>query len=454
MNLAIIILAAGQGTRMKSSLPKVLHPIGNRPLLEHVVDTAQAMGSHDIHVVYGHGGERVKKVLAHLDVNWVLQDQQLGTGHAVQQVIPAISDDEVVLILYGDVPLIKATTLETLIRNVDSNCLALLTAVLPEPSGYGRIVRNAQGSVLCIVEEKDASDSQRQICEINTGILAVQAKQLRRWLAKLENNNAQTEYYLTDIIAMAVEDGVSIQTSTPQTLSEIEGVNNRKQLAELERVYQMQLADTLMLQGVTLRDPVRFDIRGTVTAGQDVTIDVNVILEGNVTLGNGVSIGANTIIKDCTIGDNVIIRSHCHIEGATIESDCQVGPFARMRTGTHLQQNARIGNFVEIKKSQVGINSKVNHLSYIGDTTMGRDVNVGAGTITCNYDGANKHQTIIGDKAFIGSDTQLVAPVTVGDGATIGAGSTITHDAPANQLTLSRSEQKTRKGWKRPVKSN
>ena len=439
---------------MKSAIPKVLHSIAGKPLLEHVVLAAQELGGHAVYVIYGHGGEQVKKSLSHLQVTWVEQAQQLGTGHAVQQVIPNINDEDIVLVLYGDVPLIKTATLENLIHNVDDHTLALLTADLMNATGYGRIVRNDKGSVTCIVEEKDATAEQRQIREINTGMLAVAAPRLRQWLGQLQNNNAQGEYYLTDIVAMAVRDKVTIKTSAPGTLSEIEGVNNRKQLAELERDYQMQQAETLMLQGVTLRDPARFDVRGTVTIGQDVTIDVNVILEGNVTIGNGVSIGANTIIKDSTIGDNVIIRSHCHIEGATIESECQIGPFARMRTGTHLQQNARIGNFVEIKKSQVGINSKVNHLSYIGDTTMGRDVNVGAGTITCNYDGANKYQTIIGDKAFIGSDTQLVAPVTIGDGATIGAGSTITHDAPAGQLTLSRSEQKTRKGWKRPVKSN
>lgn len=454
MKLAIVILAAGQGTRMKSKLPKVLHTIAEKPMLEHVIDTAQSLGSHEVHVVYGHGGEQVKKCLSHLKVHWIEQAEQLGTGHAVQQVIPAISDNELVLILYGDVPLIQTNTLNTLIQMVDDNTMALLTAELVNPSGYGRIVRDAQGEVTQIAEEKDATELQRQINEINTGILAVQAQQLRRWLERLDNQNAQGEYYLTDIIAMAVSDKVTIKTTAPHSISEIEGINNKKQLAAVERVYQLRQADALMLQGVSLRDPARFDVRGDVTVGQDVTIDVNVILEGHVTIGSGTIIGAHTIIKDSAIGDNVVIKSHCYIEGATIEEKCQIGPFARVRPETHLQQNARIGNFVEIKKSQVGINSKVNHLSYIGDTIMGNDVNVGAGTITCNYDGANKHQTIIGNKAFIGSDTQLVAPVTVGEGATIGAGSTLTHDAPAGQLTLSRSEQKTRKGWKRPVKSS
>ena len=305
---------------------------------------------------------------------------------------------------------------------------------------------------MSIVEEKDASPAQRKIREINTGILALSAQWLQQWLARLGNENAQGEYYLTDIIAMAVSDGVNIKTTAPQQICEIEGVNNKKQLAELERAYQMQRAEQLMLQGVTLRDPARLDGRGDVSTGQDVEIDVNVILEGKVEIGNGVSIGANSIIKDSVIGDNTVIKSHCHIEGASVAAHCQIGPYARLRPETQLAEHARIGNFVEVKKSQIGINSKVNHLSYIGDTTMGKDVNIGAGTITCNYDGANKHQTIIGDNAFIGSDTQLVAPVTVGTGATIGAGSTITHDAPAAQLTLSRSEQKTRKGWKRPRK--
>ena len=437
---------------MKSATPKVLHRIGGKPLLEHVVCTAQALQAAHVHVVYGHGGEQVCQALAHLPVNWVLQEQQLGTGHAVQQVMQYISEGQQVLILYGDVPLIQQSTLQRLMEKVSDDSLALLTAQLHDPTGYGRIVRSDHGEVLSIVEEKDASPAQRQIREINTGILALSAHRLQQWLAQLENNNAQGEFYLTDIIAMAAKEGVTIKTVAPHSLSEIEGVNNRKQLAELERAYQLQIAEQLMMQGVTLRDPARFDVRGDIVVGQDIEIDINVVLEGNVEIGGGVSIGANCVIKDCVIGENTVIMPHCHIEGAHLGNHCHIGPFARLRPGTELAERARIGNFVEVKKSQIGIGSKVNHLSYIGDTTMGKGVNVGAGTITCNYDGANKHQTIIGDDAFIGSDTQLVAPVSVGAGATIGAGSTITHDAPAQQLTLSRPEQKTRKGWKRPRK--
>ena len=450
--LNIIILAAGQGTRMKSALPKVLHKLAHKPLLLHVLDTARQLDAHTVHVVYGHGGEQVKQQLAKENVNWVLQDQQLGTGHAVEQAMPGIPDNETVLILYGDVPLITQETLQRLIGAASGGALGLLTAELPDPTGYGRIIRNEAGQVLRIVEQKDASDEQRQIREINTGMLAMESNRLKQWLTQLENNNAQGEYYLTDIIGMAALEGVAINTVQPHTLAEIEGVNNKLQLAQLERVYQVQQAEKLMLQGVTFRDPQRFDLRGELEVGQDVTIDVNVVFEGHVKLGNGVTIAANNVIKDANLSDNVTVHPNCVIESAQIGKGCDIGPFARIRPDTHLADQVKIGNFVEVKKANIDTGSKVNHLSYIGDTTMGKNVNVGAGTITCNYDGANKHQTIIGDNVFVGSDTQLVAPVEVGAGATIGAGSTITHDAPKGELTLSRSPQKTRQGWKRPVK--
>lgn len=437
---------------MKSALPKVLHKIAHKPLLGHVLDVAQQLGAHSTHVVYGHGGEQVKNALSHYNVSWVLQDEQLGTGHAVDQAAPAIDDNQTVLILYGDVPLIQKETLIELIKAASNKALGLLTAHLDDPTGYGRIIRNDTGNVVKIVEQKDANDEEKQVTEINTGMLALDSTQLKSWLKKLENNNAQGEYYLTDIIGIAANEGVTINTVHPAYLKEIEGVNNKLQLAQLEREYQMDQAKKLMEQGVTLKDPSRFDLRGELEVGRDVTIDVNVIIEGKVKLGDNVIISSNNIIKDSTVGNNVIIQPNCVIESSNIGDDCVIGPFARVRPDTQLARGAKIGNFVEIKKSTIGEGSKVNHLSYIGDTTMGKDVNIGAGTITCNYDGANKHQTIIGDNAFIGSDTQLVAPVEVGEGATIGAGSTISHDAPKGELTLSRAPQKTRQGWKRPVK--
>ena len=451
--LHIIILAAGQGTRMKSDLPKVLHPLAHKPLLQHVLDVAQGLQADHIHVVYGHGGEAVKNRFPEYGVNWVLQDQQLGTGHAVEQVMPALPDQQQVLILYGDVPLIQKATLSKLIDASAAGCLGLLTAVLPVPTGYGRIIRDANGAVKKIVEEKDASTQQKQLTEINTGMLALNSSQLKKWLSQLENNNAQGEFYLTDVIGMAAAEGVTINTVNPATLAEIEGVNNKMQLAQLERVYQMQQAEQLMQQGVTLRDPARIDVRGDLEVGRDVCIDVNVIFEGKVKLGNGVTIGPNNMIKDSVLADNVTVHANSIVDNANIGAGSEIGPFARVRPGTQLAENVKVGNFVEIKKSTIGAGSKINHLSYVGDTTMGKNVNVGAGTITCNYDGANKHQTVIGDNVFIGSDTQLVAPVEIGANATIGAGSTITHDAPKGELTLSRSPQKTRNGWKRPVKS-
>jgi bifunctional UDP-N-acetylglucosamine pyrophosphorylase/glucosamine-1-phosphate N-acetyltransferase len=452
MNLSVIILAAGQGTRMRSRLPKVLHPLGGRSLLSHVVHTAQALEASAIYGVVGHGADAVRDTLAELAVKWVEQKEQLGTGHAVLQALPAIPPEHLVLVLYGDVPLISVATLQRLITAAGDSAMGLLTAHLGDPSGYGRIIRNAQGEVVAIVEHKDASAGQREIKEINTGMLAVRAGNLRKWVMALNNQNSQAEFYLTDVIAMAVKDQVPIKTVYPAAVAEIMGVNNKRQLAELERVYQRQQAERLLERGVTLIDPARFDVRGEITAGNDVTIDVNVVCEGRVSIGNEVSIGANCYLRDVVIGDGTTIQPNSVIEEAEIGAACRIGPFARIRPGTKLAADAHIGNFVEIKNATVGEHSKINHLSYVGDATVGSKVNIGAGTITCNYDGANKHRTVIEDDVFIGSDTQLVAPVTVGAGATIGAGSTITKDTPPGELTLSRAPQQTRKGWKRPVK--
>ncbi len=453
MTITTIILAAGKGTRMRSQLPKILHQIAGRPLLEHVYDMGKQLANNQVKIVYGHGAELVRDSLKHLDADWVEQKQQLGTGHAVQQVADQITDQDTVLILYGDVPLLKLKTVETLLANVNDNSLGLLTVNLADPKGYGRIVRDFFGSVQKIVEEKDASADEKSINEVNTGIMAVKGDKLKSWLGRLKNHNAQGEYYLTDIIEMAVSDKIQVITSQPDSEDEVMGVNDRAQLSHLERAYQKAQANRLMEQGVTLRDPARFDLRGSLKSlGQDIEIDVNVILEGKNTLGSNISIGANTRIKNSVIGDNVEILDHCVIEDAVIGAGSRVGPFARLRPETVLAGHVHIGNFVEIKKSDVAENSKINHLSYIGDTTVGSNVNIGAGTITCNYDGANKFRTIIEDGAFIGSDTQLVAPVTVGKNATIGAGSTITRDTPDNQLTLSRVKQVSVSGWQRPVK--
>ena len=452
MKLSIIILAAGQGTRMNSARPKVLHPLGGRPLLAHVLDTARSLNGTDIHVVIGHGAGQVRDVLPDPDIHWVLQEQQLGTGHAVAQAMPAVSDENTVLVMYGDVPLISKQTLEPLCRMAGQGMAALLSAELDDPAGYGRILHHADGSICGIVEEKDATRKQRAIQEINTGFLAAPAARLRGWLTALNNNNAQGEYYLTDVIARAVTEGTSVRGITTDTIDEVMGINDRKQLAAQERCFQMRQADACLQAGVTLIDPARFDLRGRLDAGQDVVIDINVILEGQVTLGDRVSIGPNVSLRNATLGDDVTILANCVIEDAVIGAGSRIGPFARLRPDTTLAAATHIGNFVEIKKSEVGEGSKINHLSYVGDTTIGRGVNIGAGTITCNYDGANKHRTLIGDDVFIGSDTQLVAPVEIQDGATIGAGSTITRDAPAHELTLSRAPQKTRSGWKRPVK--
>lgn len=450
--LSIVILAAGQGTRMRSDLPKVLHELAGRPLLEHVVSTARQLAADAIYVVYGHGGELVRERLQSLPVHWVEQVQRLGTGHALAQAMPFIPSDHHVLVLYGDVPLISSTTLKRLLDAADSGRLALLTALLINPYAYGRILRDESGAVRAIVEEKDASPEQRGIGEINTGFLCAPASRLQDWLARLRNENTQGEYYLTDVTGLAVAEGLQVQTVAADSPDEVLGVNDRAQLASVERLYQRRQAERLMLSGVTLLDPARFDVRGEIQAGHDVIIDVNVILEGSVRLGDRVRIGPHTVLRNVTMGNDVEILPHCVIEGAEIASGCRIGPFTRIRPETRLDEGARVGNFVEIKKAVIGQGSKVNHLSYVGDSTLGRRVNIGAGTITCNYDGANKHPTVIGDDVFVGSDTQFIAPVKVGSGATIGAGSTITRDVPPNELTLSRAPQVTRPGWKRPVK--
>ena len=452
MNLSIIILAAGQGTRMHSDLPKVLHPLGGRPLLSHVLDTARALEHATLHVVIGHGADRVREIFPDAGVNWVMQDRQLGTGHAVAQVMPAIPDGDTVLVMYGDVPLISRHTLEPLYNVAGQGFVGVLTAELADPTGYGRILHHADGSISGVVEEKDATAAQREIREINTGFIAAPAAKLRHWVESLDNNNAQGEFYLTDVVARAVSDGVSVRGICTENLQEVLGINDRAQLAVQERAFQQRQATTCLEAGVTLIDPARFDLRGSLESGQDVVIDVNCVLEGRVQLGHGVHLGPNVFIRNTTVGDKVTILANCVIEDAVIGNGARIGPFARIRPETRLADGTHVGNFVEIKKSDVGEGSKINHLSYVGDTSVGRHVNIGAGTITCNYDGAYKHRTVIGDDVFIGSDTQLVAPVEVKDGATIGAGSTITRDAPAGELTLSRVPQETRKGWKRPVK--
>lgn len=453
MTIQAVILAAGQGTRMNSNLPKVLHELGGKPMLAHVVQTATkiAPNSKPI-IVFGHGGETVKTSLPDYSVQFVLQAEQSGTAHAVQQTLPHIDDNARVLVLYGDVPLISIDTLNHLIENTPLNGLGIVTAKVPLPRGYGRIKRNDSDAVIGIVEEKDASDDERRINEINSGIYLIPGKKLKAWLPNIQPNNAQGEYYLTDIVPMAVAEGMTIATVQPDYTDEIQGVNDRVQLAHLERFFQRRQAENLMQRGVTIIDPTRIDIRGDVTVGKDVTIDINVVLEGDVTIGDATTIGANTIIKHAVIGQRVSVKANSMIEHSTVGNDCIVGPYARLRPGTELAASAHIGNFVEVKKSRIGEGSKVNHLTYIGDAIIGQRVNVGAGTITCNYDGVNKHQTIIGDDAFIGSCSQLVAPVTVGAGATIGAGSTITQNAPAWKLTLTRPDQHTASSWVRPDK--
>lgn len=452
MSLSIVVLAAGQGTRMRSRQPKVLHRLAGRSLLEHVYQTAVSLPNESLTIIYGYGGSQVPDTLKHLNARWIEQAEQLGTGHAVAQVLPQLGDDDDVMILYGDVPLIGADTLKRLASAASDSGFAMLTAILDDPDGYGRIVRNRHGEVVRIVEQKDATEDERAIREINTGMMVVRGALLKRWIAVLDNSNKQGEYYLTDIVAMASHEGVAIECIQPHDLHEIIGINDRAQLARAEHIFRLKQAEKLMLDGVTLVDPARFDLRGSLAAGMDSEIDVNVIIEGNVRLGDNVSIGANCILRDVEIADGAEIRPNCIIEQAHIGRYCCIGPFARIRPATRLADHVHIGNFVEVKKSEIGSGSKVNHLSYIGDTEIGTDVNVGAGTITCNYDGANKHKTIIEDGVFIGSDTQLIAPVRVAAGATIGAGTTVTRDVEANTLSVGRAEQRTVNNWKRPTK--
>ena len=452
MNLSVVILAAGQGTRMRSILPKVLHKIADRPLLQHVVDTSRLLGSKEISVVYGHGGEQVKSAIKGDDLSWVMQQQQLGTGHAVVQAIPDLADADTALILYGDVPLIKEATLAELVSKKPEGGIALLTVKLKDPTGYGRIVRDDKERVSAIIEHKDADQNIRLINEVNTGIMAVSVADLKNWLGNLNNNNSQSEYYLTDIIAMASNSGKSVVAVIAEDELEVEGVNNRQQLAKLERHYQSHQAISLMEQGVTLLDPNRIDIRGNVTIEQDVTLDINVILKGRVTIDSGSTVGANCILENCVIGKNVVIKDNTIIEDAKIGDFCGVGPFARIRPGTILKKDVHIGNFVEIKKTTIDNGSKAGHLTYLGDCEIGKNVNIGAGTISCNYDGVNKFTTIIEDDVFVGSDTQLVAPVTIGKGVTIGAGTTVTSDVTAGALVISRTKQREIADWDRPRK--
>lgn len=451
MSLSIIILAAGQGKRMGSDLPKVLQPLAGKPLLNHVIACSRELGAADICVVYGHGGERVKAAFAGQSLRWALQDEQLGTGHAVMQAVPETPDDNRVLVLYGDVPLLRPVTLKRLIESCGDADAAVLTVHMDDPFGYGRIVRQ-NDKVIRSVEEKDATETEKAIQEINTGVFCCPADKLKGWLKRLGNDNKQGEYYLTDVIGIAVADGVTVHGIKADSWVEIMGINDKKQLAEAERALQMRHAEALMSQGVGLADPARLDIRGTLTCGKDVFIDVNAIFEGEVILGDNVRIEANNLIRDSKIGAGTVVHPNCHIEGATTGPNCEIGPFARMRPGAELADTVKIGNFVEIKKSTVATGSKINHLTYIGDTDIGKKVNVGAGTITCNYDGVNKHRTTIGDGAFIGSGVELIAPVDIGAGATIGAGSTISKSAPPNELTVQRSRQTTIKNWKAPQK--
>ncbi|MEZ9536316.1 bifunctional N-acetylglucosamine-1-phosphate uridyltransferase/glucosamine-1-phosphate acetyltransferase [Vibrio splendidus] len=451
MKFSAVILAAGKGTRMYSNTPKVLHTLAGKPMVKHVIDTCNGLGAQNINLVYGHGGDQMKATLAEESVNWALQAEQLGTGHAVDQASAHFADDEKVLVLYGDVPLISPETIENLLDAQPNGGIALLTVVLDNPMGYGRIIRR-NGPVVAIVEQKDATDEQKLIKEINTGVMVATGGDLKRWLSGLSNDNAQGEYYLTDVIAAAHDEGRAVEAVHPVSPIEVEGVNDRSQLARLERAYQAEQADKLLKQGVMLRDPSRFDLRGELQCGMDVEIDTNVIIEGSVSIGDNVVIGTGCVLKDCEIDDNTIVRPYSVIEGATIGEDCTVGPFTRLRPGADMRNNSHVGNFVEVKNTRLGEGSKANHLTYLGDAEIGQRVNVGAGAITCNYDGANKFKTIIGDDVFIGSDSQLIAPVTIGNGATVGAGSTVTRDVSENELVISRAKERKIANWQRPTK--
>ncbi len=451
MNLAVVILAAGKGTRMKSDLPKVLHPIAGRPMVQHVVDAAGALDPANTVLIYGHGGDAVRRAVTGSRLQWAEQAEQLGTGHAVAQALPHLEED-VVLVLYGDVPLIQPQTLRDFVARVDDRSLALMTLTLADPSGYGRVIRDAEGKVRRVVEQKDASDDEKAVREINTGILACTRRFLNDSLPRLSNSNAQGEYYLTDLIAMAVDSGMEVVTEQPGHAWEVDGVNDRVQLARLERVYQRVRAEALMRDGVTLLDPDRLDIRGNLRCGQDVTLDINTVLVGDVEIGDRVTVGPNCLIRNARIGSGTHIEANSVVDGAVVGENCQVGPFARLRPGTELATQAKVGNFVETKKAYVGEGSKVNHLTYIGDSRIGKGVNVGAGTITCNYDGVNKFQTVMKDGAFIGSNSSLVAPVTIGENATVGAGSVVTKDVPDQGLAVARGQQRNIQNWSRPEK--
>ncbi|RKF22231.1 bifunctional UDP-N-acetylglucosamine diphosphorylase/glucosamine-1-phosphate N-acetyltransferase GlmU [Alginatibacterium sediminis] len=454
MSFDVAILAAGKGTRMRSNLPKVLHPLAGKPMVQHVIDTAKSLQAQQVHLIYGHGAELLKEKVTDPSLNWVEQAEQLGTGHAMQQAAPYFTPNQAVVMLYGDTPLITSQTINSLLEALPEGGISLLTVEQDDPSGYGRIIRSGNGQVEAIVEHKDASAEQLTITEVNTGVLVAKAEDFQAWLAKLSNNNAQGEYYVTDLIAMAAGDGKSVVAVQPADTIEVEGVNDRVQLNRLERAYQLQLANKALREGLSLSDATRFDIRGELEFGNDCFVDFNALFEGNVKLGEAVHIEPNCIIRNSVLGDGVRIKANSIIENALLDKDSAAGPFARLRPGAKLEQGAQVGNFVEMKKSTLGRGSKCGHLSYLGDSTVGAGVNIGAGTITCNYDGINKFQTIIEDDVFIGSDTQLVAPVRVGRGATIGAGTTVTGDIAADELAISRVKQRNIQGWKRPTKKS
>lgn len=451
MAFSVVILAAGKGTRMKSTLPKVLHPIAGKPMVQRIIDTVNQLGATSINLIYGHGGEKLQGALQHNTLNWCLQHEQLGTGHAVQQAVPHLSDDEDVLILVGDAPLIKQSTLEQLLAVKQQADLALLTVHLDDPSGMGRIIRQGD-QVKAIVEHKDATEQQRQITEINTGMMIMAGKDLKRWLANLNSDNSQGEFYLTDVIEMAAQEGKVIKAAQPNSAVEVEGINNRRQLATIERAFQLEQAEELMMRGVSLLDPQRFDLRGDLVIGQDIVIDVNVVIEGTVSIGSNVRIGPNCILKDCQIDDGAVIEANSILDQATVGADCTVGPFARLRPGAVMHEGAKVGNFVEMKKTILGKGSKASHLTYLGDTVVGIGANIGAGTITCNYDGVNKFKTTIGDGAFIGSNSSLVAPASIGANATVGAGSVITKSIADEELSIARAKQRNIANWQRPSK--